>query len=225
MELQGTIQVIAGNNKGFIIVGQEGWFNAADDKMLAQFKKGDEVTITYELNGKIKKVSMISSNGPKQSATQLPPKTELPKETTKPSSTGFACAICGKELKNGTFKKCYECNMAAKTAPKTEETAPTTLTGTPGGPKCVDCGIALKDNKYQKCFPCNQKNPVKKQWKPKSGGYDSPEKQAAIVKGNSLNAAAAILCGASCLDGLDPEGIAQVTKIVANSLLDYLKQD
>ncbi len=240
MEIKGVVQTIAGNRRGFIITGSEGWFNV-DDKLLVGFNKGDSVIVTYELNGKQKKAYMVATDGPKTDVivgpeTKKEPITEVKNEIVKDSpavkykehqksSTGFVCSVCGKELKDGKFKKCYDCNVAAKATPKTEENVPTTSTATPCSPKCVDCGVVLKDNKYQKCFPCNQKNTVKKQWKPKSGGYDSPEKQAAIVKGNSLNAAAAVLCGASCLDGLDPEGIAQVTKIVANSLMDYLKQD
>jgi hypothetical protein len=34
-----------------------------------------------------------------------------------------------------------------------------------------------------------------------------------------------VLAGADCIKELDPEGIAQVTRLVADSLLDYLKQD
>jgi len=185
---------------------------------------------------------MISSNGPKAAAPveqkapvetekvsdrqvwqHKEPVPEVKKETPKPSSTGFACSVCGKELKDGKFEKCYGCNVAAKANPVVEQK----VTDTSVGPKCIDCGVALKDDKYTKCFPCNKKNPVKKQWAGKSGGSykDSPEKTAQIQKGNALNAAASVLCGASCLDGLDPEGIAQVTRIVANSLLDYLRQD
>ena len=222
LELKGTIQVKAGNGKGFMVNGTEGWFNCADTTILAKFNKGDEVIVSYELNGKIKKVSMISSNGPKESAPVAqklpePVKQEAPVTTKLPE---FACEVCGKELKDGKFKKCYACNVAKKEAP--QPVLPEEITT---GFKCVDCGIALKDGKYTKCFACNQKNPVKKQWKPKSGGYDSPEKTAQIQKGNALNAAASVLCGSTCLDGLDPDGIAQITRIVANSLLDYLRQD
>ena len=226
LELKGTIQVIAGNNKGFIITGQEGWFNAPDDKMMLQFKKQDKVIVTYEVSGKIKKVSMVSSDGPKESAPVAqkapePVKQEAPKTS---SSTGYACEKCGKELKDGKFKKCYECNVAAKAAPVVEERK---VADTTAGPKCVDCGAALKDDKYTKCFPCNKKNPVKKQWAGKSSGSykDSPEKTAQIKRGNALNAAASVLSGAQCLDGLDAETIAEITKVVATSLLDYLNQE
>jgi hypothetical protein len=221
MEIKGVIQVVAGNKKGFIITGQEGWFNATDASLLEKFGKGDEVIVSYELNGKIKKVSDIRGTVASAPVAQKAPE-PVKQEAPKPSTTGYACEKCGKELKDGKFKKCYECNIAAKATPAVNEEVKTDTTI---GPKCVDCGVALKDDKYTKCFPCNKKNPVKKQWKPKSGGYDSPEKTAQIQKGNALNAAAAVLCGAQCLDGLDPEGIAQVTRIVADSLLDYLKQD
>lgn len=225
-ELKGTIQVKAGNGKGFMVNGTEGWFNCADTTILARFNKGDEVIVSYELNGKIKKVSMISSNGPKESlpapvAQKAPePVKQEPPVTTKLPE--FACEVCGKQLKDGKFKKCYDCNVAKKSAPQPSQEPTTAI-----GPKCIDCGVALKDDKYTKCFPCNQKNPVKKQWTGKSKGsyIDSPEKTAQIQKGNSLNAAASVLCGASCLDGQTPEAIAEITKVVANSLLDYLKQD
>jgi hypothetical protein len=206
-----------------MITGQEGWFNCADTTILAKYEKGAEVVVVYELNGKIKKVSNILNANVKETAPEekLPPP-EVKKETPKQSTTGFACSVCGKELKDGKFKKCYECNVAAKLTPVVEEQK---VADTTAGPKCIDCGVALKDDKYTKCFTCNKKNPVKKQWKPKSGGYDSPEKTAQIQKGNALNAAASVLCGAQCLDGLDPETIAEITKVVANSLLDYLRQD
>jgi len=223
LELKGTIQVKAGNGKGFMVTGQEGWFNCADTSILAKYEKGAEVVVVYELNGKIKKVSDIRGTVNAAPVAQKAPE-PVKQEAPKPSTTGYACEKCGKELKDGKFKKCYECNIAAKAAPAENNTA-LDAPGPEIGPKCVDCGVALKDDKYTKCFPCNKKNPVKKQWKPKSGGYDTPEKTAQIQKGNALNAAAAVLCGAQCLDGLDPEGIAQVTRIVADSLLDYLKQD
>lgn len=225
-ELKGIIQVIAKTGTGFVITGTEGWFNIKDKSVLSKFNKGDEVYVTYEVDGKQKKVSMISSVGPKECIppveTKKEPTPEFKKEASKLSSTGFACEVCGKELKDGKFKKCYECNVAAKATPVIEEQK----VADSNVPKCIDCGAVLKNNKYTKCYPCNLKNPVqKKQWKPKTGEYDSPEKQAAILKGNSLNAAASVLCGASCLDGKDPDEIAQITQYVAHLLLDYLKQD
>ena len=224
-ELKGTIQVKAGNGKGFIMADVEGWFNCADVALLSKFNKGDKVIVSYEASGKIRKVTMISSDGPKEVAPVAQKAPEpVKQEAPKTSSTGFACAVCGKELKDGKFKKCYECNVAAKSAPVATETK---VADTTSGPKCIDCGVVLKDDKYTKCFPCNKKNPVKKQWSGKSSSSykDSPEKTAQIQKGNALNAAAAVLAGADCLKGLDPEGIAQVTRLVADSLLDYLKQD
>lgn len=223
MEIRGTIQVVAGNKKGFIITGQEGWFNATDASLLEKFGKGDEVLVSYELTGKIKKVSNILGAGNTAPVAQKAPepiKQEAPVTTKLPE---FACEVCGKELKDGKFKKCYDCNVAKKSAPQpvAQEESIT------AGPKCIDCGVALKDDKYIKCFPCNKKNPVKKQWKGKSSNsfYGTPEDIAGKQKGCALGAAASVLCGSDCLNGLDPEGIAQVTRIVADSLLDYLKQD
>ncbi len=214
--VKGTIAAVAGNKKGFMVNGTEGWFNASDEKLLEGYTKGDNVEVYYEISGKSKKVSKIVKAGAKTAVSEPTPK----------EKTEFACAICGKELKDGKYTKCYECNTKAKTTPETKEKAPAATTDTSEF-KCTDCGKALKDDKYEKCFVCNQTNPDKKQWNGKSKGsyVDSPEKINQIQKGNSLNAAATVLCGSTLLDGLGAEGVAEVTRVVAHLLHEYLKQD
>jgi hypothetical protein len=110
MEVRGKVLAKAGNGKGFKVEGQEGWFNAGDAVVpyLAKIEKGTEVIVTFEKKGVAKNVTKIVKAG-----------TETPKEEHQPtkSSTGFECEDCGKELKDGKFKKCFMCN---KKAPKTE---------------------------------------------------------------------------------------------------------
>ena len=228
MEVRGEIQVIAGNQKGFIINGVEGWFNAPDDKMLSTFKKTDKVIVTYEAQGKIKKVSKVVLDGvsPAPVVTeQKTPPVETKKENPPQTTSEFFCEDCKKPLKDGKFKKCYDCNMKAKAAPAAAEKSavPGENKDNTQGPKCVDCGKALKDDKYTKCWDCNKKNPVPRKGKGGRSYGKSPEEIAQIQKGNALNAAAAVLSGADCLKGCTPDEICQAVRVVADNLLEYLK--
>jgi len=178
-ELRGKIFRKAGNGKGFLIEGQENWFNAGEKVVsyLAKLNIGDEIEISYFKKGVKQEVTMIK-------------KIEIKKEE-----------------------------------PKEEESEEFV---------CEDCGATLKNNKYKKCYTCNQKVPkskvydkpeeAKKEWKPKSD-YNNPERDRQIRKGNSLNASAAVLSGADCIKNADPETIAEITKVVANILLEYLEAD
>ena len=56
-----------------------------------------------------------------------------------------------------------------------------------------------------------------------SKGSSGDDIQARIQRGNALNASAAVLSGAGCIAGETPETIAEITKAVANSLLDWLQ--
>jgi len=173
----------------------------------AQFNKGNNIEIEYYEKGISKYVTKMSLIPTKQTTTQ--------KEEPKPT-TGFKCA-CGKELKDGTFKKCYDCNMKAKEGKTTEND---TSKQEPGKFYCVDCKKELKDDKYEKCFECNKKNPSKKKWG-KKNNYDSPEKTAQIQRGNALNAAAAVVSGN--MPGADIETLQEMTLSLANVLLDWLR--
>jgi hypothetical protein len=91
----------------------ENWYNLNDPVIpyLEKMNKGDEVIVTFEKKGVSRYVSKLVIAG-----------AEAPKEEAKTSSTGFACEICGKELKDGKFKKCYMCNKTGATK-KEEKTS------------------------------------------------------------------------------------------------------
>jgi len=193
------------------------WYNVNDVVIpdLEKTSKGDTIDIEYYEKGIAKYVTKITKA--KDNVIKEPTKEEVKKEA---EPTGFNCSECGKVLKDGKFKRCYDCNIKKKeTAPEKEtETATTGTTGF----KCIDCGKALKDNKYEKCFDCNKKNPSKKNWGKKSN-YDSPERIAAIQKGNSLNAAAAVISGN--LVGQDIDTLKETTLALANCFLDWLRNE
>jgi len=99
METTAKILAKAGNGKAAKL-DDGNWYNFDDasSKYLAKFNKGDSVTVTYERKGTARNV------------TKIVKATETQKEEPKESSTGFACEDCGAELKDGRFKKCYNCN-------------------------------------------------------------------------------------------------------------------
>ena len=216
MEAKGKIVVKKSDNKAFKL--GEDWYNVNDNviPILTKMNKGDDVVVTYEKKGVARYVSNMVPAGAAPAPTAADCKNAEEKNT---STAEFKCAVCQKPLKDGKFKKCYECNLAGKTAPATTES---TTTDTTVGPKCTDCGCALKDDKYTKCFPCNKKNPVKKQWSGKSGGSykESPEKTAMIQRGNALNAAASVASGQQLAD---PDVAGQYTILLAQKFLEWLR--
>jgi len=184
----------------------DSWYNVNDAVIpdLEKISKGDTVEIEYYEKGIAKYVTKIT----KVKLTADKPPVEEQK------STGYVCANCGKPLKDGKYKKCYDCNMKKKEEPKEEGKE------TKSEFKCVDCGKALKDGKYEKCFECNKKNPSKKNWG-KKNNYDSPEKTAQIQRGNALNAAAAVVSGN--LAGQNIEMLKETTLLLANDFLEWLR--
>ena len=104
MEITGKIKAKAGNGKGFMVEGQEGWFNATPAVVpyLAKYEKGTEVEVTFEKKGVNKIVSkiVVAMNNIKEATTT----------TSEPVTTGFICEDCGAVLKDGKYKKCYTCN-------------------------------------------------------------------------------------------------------------------
>lgn len=173
MEIRGKLKVKAGNGKGFLVEGQEGWFNASDSVVpyLEKINKGEEVTVVFEKKGVKKEVIKI----------------------TKIS------------------------NVVEKNTPEPEEKE------SPTGFVCEECGAALKDGKYKKCYPCNKKTPAQKEGKKSwvKTSYDNPEKTAQIQRGNALNAAADLLSGRQ----EDPETLAEMTLVVAEKLLEWLRAE
>ena len=124
MEITGALKVVAKNGKGFKIEGTEEWLNANDEsaKVLATLAKNDEITVTYEKKDGSNKVTQIVKKYQKA--------VEAPKVET---STGFTCIVCGKELKDGKYKKCFMCNKKSPEAPvaKTESKPNTTYYDNP----------------------------------------------------------------------------------------------
>ena len=168
MEARGKILAKAGNQKGFKIEGQEGWFNATDAVVpyLAKFEKGTEVIVSYTKKGVSRSATKIVGVMGSGAAPETPKK-----------DTGFVCE---------------------------------------------DCGTPLKDGKYKKCFPCNKKSP---KFASKST-YDSPDRIASIQRGNALNAAASVLSGTEIVrTAKDVETVAELTKVLANIFLDYLREE
>jgi len=168
-------------SKGFQIEGDAGWFNVTDagKPYLDKLNVGDNVEIEYVKKG-INRIVF------KTTPVKETPKVTAP-ETT--NSTGFVCEDCGKELKDGKYKKCFMCNK--KNPPKTQ----------------------VIDEEPEK---------AKKEWTP--GNYNNPEKTAQIQRGNALNAAASVMSNPNLqVTDSTPEGLAEVTKIVAQLFLDWLR--
>ena len=185
-------------NKGLQFEGQEGWFSVPEKLVTfaEKINKGDTVEVTYIKKGVFKNVVYLS-------ATTTQVKTEEPKETPK-TTTGFNCTVCGAELKDGKYKKCFNCNKKAKESPVEEKKEPVTTTGT----KVFD--EPVKEEKQK--------------WTP--GNYNNPEKTAQIQRGNALNAAAAVVSNSNIqLEDKSPEALAEVTKLIADLFLDWLRAE
>jgi hypothetical protein len=114
MEIKGKILAKKGDNKAFKL-DDGNWYNLNDNVIpyLEKMSKGDEVIVTFEKKGVSRYVSKLSVAGAAEA-----PRTE----TT--STTGYVCEVCGKALKDGTFKKCFMCNKTGAT--KKEEVKPST---------------------------------------------------------------------------------------------------
>jgi len=184
-----TIDYKATNKKGFKIAGdKDQWYTANKEIIddLAKIEKGDKVEITFVKNGVFRNVSKIEK-------VKLEPK----KEETK-TATRFNCTDCGAELKDGKYKKCFNCNKKVKETPVEE-----------------------KKEESQKTQVFDESVKEKKNWIP--GNYNNPEKTAQIMRGNSLNAAGAAVSGNFA--GSDPQTIAEATKIIAEQLLDWLRAE
>jgi hypothetical protein len=100
----------ASNGKGFVLEGQEGWFNANDkvEPFLAKIEVGKVVEVSYFQKGVKREVTLI-----KEVSDTV---TEAPKE----EGTYTNCAVCGKELKGKgvNYPNCWDCKDKA---PKEEK--------------------------------------------------------------------------------------------------------
>jgi len=117
-EVKGKIICKKSDNKAFKL-SDGNWYNLNDPVIpyLEKMAKGDEITVIYEKKGTSRYVSKLTGAGA----------VETPKAETT-SSTGFACEVCGKELKDGTFQKCFMCNKKGLTKKESASTAGTTAT-------------------------------------------------------------------------------------------------
>ena len=150
-------------NKGLQFEGQEGWFSVPE-KLIGfseKINKGDTVEVTFIKKGVFKNVVYLST-------TTAEAKTEEQKPEPTKEEPKFKCADCGKELKDGKYKKCFECNK------KTKETA-------------------VEEPKKTEVFDEPEKE--KESWKPGKSNYGSPEDIAGKEVGCAANCAAAILAG------------------------------
>jgi hypothetical protein len=112
MEVKGKILAKKGDNKAFKL-DDGSWYNLNDNVIpyLEKMNKGDEIVVTFEKKGTSRYVSKLVRAGAEARTTADPEPTQ--------STTGFACEDCGKELKDGRFKKCFVCNKK-NPAPKKE---------------------------------------------------------------------------------------------------------
>ena len=98
MEVKGKIVCKKSDNKA-VKLSDNNWYNLNDVVIpyLEKANKGDEVVLTFEKKGVSRYVSKLVVGG-------------TVTETETASSTGFACEVCGKELKDDKYKVCYTCN-------------------------------------------------------------------------------------------------------------------
>lgn len=205
MEVKAKILAKKGDNKAFK-ASDGNWYNLNDNVVpyLEKLNKGDEVVIQFEKKGVSRYVSKIVAAN------------EVSKETAK-ESTGFTCEVCGAALKDGKYKKCYNCNKSGATKkeePKEEVS---------DKPTCKVCGKELKDDKYDTCYVCNKKGGKSSYNKEsKKTSFDSPERTAQIQRGNALNAASMV---ASSQQFADPETAKQFTLMLADDFLVWLRAE
>ena len=176
-------------NKGILIEGNDAWFSIAEKLVgfVEKLNPGDSVELTYIKKGTFQNVIGI-----------YPAKGEVkeePKEEKK--GTGFNCTECGAELKDGKYKRCFNCNKKAKENSVTEK-EPVTTTGT-------------------QVFDEPQKE--KEGWKPGKSNYGSPEDIAGKEVGCAANCAAAILAGRP----EDPGALLELWRTLFNGILEHIK--
>jgi hypothetical protein len=226
--IRGKISYKTKNLKAIKLEGDERYLNAYKKEDLDPYSVGQTVEISYNVKGtfnNISKITLISE--------QVAPKVETPKTTPPPVTTGYVCAECNKPLKDGKFKKCYDCNQKTKDQSKTEDKSepvkglPQPLSeeeikkdkSTPEVYLCNTCGAKMKTNKYPTCYNCNKKNPTKTE---KSTSYNNPERDAQIRRGNAINASAAAISGN--MVGSDPETLKQALLYIAEGALTWLEE-
>lgn len=123
-------------------------------------------------------------------------------------------------------------NIVTKIVKEESGSASETTKPKENAPRCSVCGKELKNPNYPTCWDCRDKQPKSKQTTEQKPKTEPPQKtyskrddstQAAIQRGNALNAAAAAVSGNFA--GSDPATIAQAVKLIAIDLLDWLKAE
>jgi molybdenum cofactor biosynthesis enzyme MoaA len=152
MEIKGKILCKKSDNKAFKM--EDNWYNVNDNviPILEKISKGDFITVQYEKKGISRYVSKLSRVA------------ESDSNITNGTDTAFICEVCGKVLKDGTFKKCYMCNKSGATKKASSEEESTSE------PQKDESSQLKKRDSY----------------------YNNPEKTAQIQRGNALNAAASV---------------------------------
>jgi len=93
--------------------GKDVWMNTTEtvyNYAKENFEDGDTIGIEYTKNGKLYHVTRVNKDGNsvEKSAEEV---IEESKEETISKKDGYFCEDCGKELKDGKYKKCYDCNQ------------------------------------------------------------------------------------------------------------------
>jgi ribosomal protein L37AE/L43A len=107
------VKIVAKVSTGKAFRGSDdNWYNVNEPVIpyLAKFNKGDEVLVTYTAKGTARYVSKLAKATAQEAVS----------EPEQEQAAGNVCEVCGKELKDSRFKKCWACN---KNAPKKERTS------------------------------------------------------------------------------------------------------
>jgi hypothetical protein len=182
-----TIACKKSDNLAFKGTEDGNWYNLNSDvaSSLAKINKGEKITIEYTKKGVSRYVSKLSRVG----------EVETQKTEGTNSSTGFICEVCGKTLKDGKYKKCWDCNKSGAQKPfyQPKEGIKSSEAEPPKGGSGAE-----KAKTY----------------------HEVDETGSRIQRGNALNASAAVAsgCGFS-----DPETAAQFTLELAERFLNWLR--
>jgi len=150
--------LVAYQNKGKNLIkiglddGKEKWATTSAevyDYAKKNFTSKEEVEYDMTVKNGQYHIEAIYKKG--QKGKTVAPKEEVERPTL---TKGFKCEECGKELKDGKYKKCYTCNKKNPSTSKPKAEASTTENKY----TCSVCGKTLKDGKYKTCFGCKGKD-------------------------------------------------------------------
>jgi hypothetical protein len=187
-------------NKGIQLEGQEGWFSVPDKLVpyAEKINKGDLIEVTYVKKGTFQNVLGLYPKT-EEEQVRLDHDHKAHDEPEKKEESKYKCTECGATLKDGKFKKCFNCNKKAKENPKVEE--------------------AIKEKEPVKTQVFDDKNKSKEPWNPGQIKYGSEEDIAGKEVGCASNSAAAILAGRSGY----PEELLEEWRILFNGILEHIR--